>query len=95
MDKLYININDYQGGSFAVGLVKTLDEWVEQALEWCEQDDSEEMFEYINNAVKNEELLDFISEVWTIQIVEYDKNNLEHNELKNKREGGVILWYLK
>lgn len=86
MNKKYINIADYQGGSWCVGVVKTIKEWKEIALNWCDTDGNEELFEYISKQKENKDLLDFISEIWTIEIVEFDENNEEHKQLKEDRE---------
>lgn len=86
MNKQYINITDYQGGSWYVGVVETIKGWKEIALDWCDTDDNEELYDYINKQKENKDLLDFISDVWSIEIVEFDKNNKEHKQLKEDRE---------
>ena len=90
MNKMYINISDFQGGSWYVGVVKTIKEWKEIALNWCETDDNDELFDYINKLEENTDLLDFISEIWSIEIVEFDKNNKEHLQLKEDRESWCL-----
>jgi len=84
--KEYINVSDFQGGSWYIGVVETIENWKEIALSWCETDEAEELYEYINKQKADKKLLDFISEVWSIEIVEFNKNNKEHLELKEKRE---------
>lgn len=86
MNKKYINISDFQGGSWYIGVVGTIKEWKEIALSWCETDDNEELFDYIKDFEENKDLLDFISEVWSIEIVKFNKKNKEHLKLKKDRE---------
>ena len=52
--KKYIVIHDHQGGNFGMYRDYTPKEWKNQALEWCEQDDLEEMYE-----------LYFLNEKWS------------------------------
>lgn len=85
-NELYININDYQGGTWALGQVGTIQDWKEIALEWCDSDESWEMYDYIEQHENNEELLGEISCHWDIEIVKFDENNEEHLELKRERE---------
>lgn len=85
-DKLYINVHDYQGTTWALGEVGTIQDWKELALEWCDSDESWGMYDYIEKHENNEDLLKEISCHWDIEIVEFDENNAEHIELKNMRE---------
>jgi len=81
----YINVADYQGGSWYIGVVETIKGWKEIALSWCETDNSEELYEYIEKQKENEDLLNFINEVWTINIVKYDSKNKDHEDLVRSR----------
>lgn len=82
-NKLYINVEDYQGGTWALGQVGTIQEWKEMALSWCDSDENWEMYDFIEKHKNNVALLDYISDYWSIKIVEFDENNQEH--LKKQR----------
>ena len=77
MKKLYININDYQGGSWAMGQLGTIKDWQKIALEWCDSDENWGLYDEIKNHKLNEELLKIINEIWTIEIVEFNRENLD------------------
>lgn len=85
-DKLYINVNDYQGGTWALGQVGTIQDWKEIALCWCDSDESWELYDFINEHKNDVDLLKIISDYWDIEIVGFDENNREHIELKEQRE---------
>lgn len=73
--KLYINIDDYQGGTFALGRIGTLKKWREQAMDWCYMDDNYELYNLLKYyKIKNDRLIEVINDIWSIDIVEYDKN---------------------
>lgn len=89
MEKLYINIEDYQGTYFAIGRTLTAEGWKEQAMEWSDSDCAEERYDYYKNydistKEKELELINDISELWEIEIVPYDENNEEHKELRKE-----------
>ena len=69
MEKKYICIRDLQGGEFAVGNSMTVGEWRGQAIEWAENDNTEETIEELEN-LKENEVMDYIREVWELEIVE-------------------------
>lgn len=73
MKKLYINVNDYQGGDFAIGCYGTLKQWREKAMEWSDMDDNYSLYNELKYyKIKNAELIDFINNFWDIEIVEFD-----------------------
>lgn len=84
--KLYINVHDYQGTTWALGQVGTIQDWKEMALEWCDSDESWELYDFINEHKNDVDLLKIISDYWDIEIVGFDENNREHIELKEQRE---------
>ena len=45
-----------------------------------------ETYDYIEKHENNIDLINYISEYWEIEIVEFDENNQEHLELKRERE---------
>lgn len=69
MEKKYICIRDLQGGEFAVGYSMTVGEWRGQAIEWAENDNTEETIEELE-ILKENEVMDYIREVWELEIVE-------------------------
>lgn len=75
MKKYYINVNDFQGGSWAFGCVKTLSGWKKIALEWCDADENWELYRIIKTHKLDNELLDIINDIWTINIVELNVEN--------------------
>jgi len=77
MKKYYVNIADYQGGTWAMGLLNTIKEWKELALSWCDSDDNEELYRLIKKHKLDTELLDIISEIWSIEIVEFNQDNVD------------------
>ena len=76
--KKYIVIKDYQGGEFGMYRAYTAEEWGEQAYEWADSDDWENPDKcLLENFETEKELIDFISDMWEIKIVELNKNNKE------------------
>ena len=78
MQKKYIVIRDYQGGEFGMYRDYTAKEWGEQAFTWADSDGWENPEECLLENFKNEkELIDYIQEMWDVEIVELNKNNNE------------------
>lgn len=72
---LYININDFQCGEWAIGCVGTLKNWREKAIYWCDSDGNIELIKALKNyKIKNKDLIEFINDYWDIEIVKYEKN---------------------
>lgn len=80
MEKKYICIRDLQGGEFAVGYSMSVEEWRGQAFEWAENDNIEETIEELEK-LKENEIIDYIREVWELEIVE--SNDFAENILFN------------
>lgn len=71
--QLYINIDDYQNSNFAIGRIGTLKQWREQAIEWFDNGYYEDMIKLLENyTIKNDELINYINNLWEINIVKYD-----------------------
>lgn len=83
--KKYRVIEDYQGGDFGMGRDYTAEEWLEQATEWRDSDDSwgdwsdgdidtrEGWLEFWRKLIadnKEQELIDYISDMWQIKFEE-------------------------
>lgn len=71
--KKYICIKDLQYGDFAVGNIATIEEWRETALAWAWNDDNEELQETLEE-LKQENIIDFIQEIWQIEIVKLNED---------------------
>ena len=66
-DMLYINIHDNQGTGWALGRLGTVEQWREQAMDWADSDGLEETYNMLRDMNK-EDLPDYISDVWDIQL---------------------------
>lgn len=64
---IYINVHDNQGTGWALGRILTLKDWRDQAIDWADTDCNEELKEAVINA-RDDEVLDFISDIWDIHI---------------------------
>lgn len=71
--QLYINIDDYQNSNFAIGRIGTLNQWREQAIEWLDSGENEAMINFLkNHTIRDDELINYINNLWEINIVKYD-----------------------
>ena len=76
--KKYINIKDKQGGEFAMYRCYTAEEWGKQAYEWADSDGWEHPENcLLSSFAKEEDLINFINDMWDIEIVEERKDNEE------------------
>jgi hypothetical protein len=81
MKKLYININDKQGGEWALGCYGTLKQWRDVAMSWAFQDDAYNTYNILKYyKIKNENLIKFINDNWDLEIVEFDTNKEDFSE---------------
>lgn len=71
MEKKFMCIKDLQNGNFGVGHCMTIEEWRGQAMEWAENDGDSETYEELER-LDTSEVLDYIREIWEIEIVESD-----------------------
>lgn len=78
MEKKFMCIKDLQNGNFGVGHCMSVEEWRGQAMEWAENDGDSETYEELEK-LDTSEVLDYIREIWEIEIVESD--NLAENIL--------------
>lgn len=77
----YAVVEDRQGGGFGMGRCYTAEEWLEQAVDWrdCdgwEDDDRKEYIKFWKRVIKDgkeQELIDYISESWDIDIQPAEK----------------------
>ena len=92
MEKKYICVRDFQGGSFGMYRTYTAKEWGEQAMEWADSDGSEYADQWLlENFSKNyyvneknekkynteEDLINAIADMWEIQLEELSIDNIE------------------
>lgn len=92
-DKLYICIEDRQGGDWSVGNCQDAQGWKESALQWADSDEDDELYndvKSLDSSNNPDELIEFISDWWGITIVPLDEvidiitdpyNNMEIMEL--------------
>lgn len=71
MEKKFMCIKDLQNGNFGVGYSMTIEEWRGQAMEWAENDGDSETYEELEK-LDTSEVLDYIREIWELEIVESD-----------------------
>ena len=81
--KLYVCVKDRQGSDFGVGRIKTELQWALTALEWSVGDESswedeelEEMFDWIKSVYAHDYIIPYISKTWEIIIEEYQPTKL-------------------
>ena len=87
--ELYINIDDYQNSDFALGRIGTSKQWREQAIEWLDCGCSECLQnKFSSYYIKNSELIDYINNMWEIEIVKFDKN------VDYEKEYNLELYYM-
>lgn len=80
----YICVDDYEGGSFHVGDTKTAEEWKEWALSMNEIEESENYETF--KKLPPKEAMNYVADMWQIEIVPYDENNEEHKEMRKEWE---------
>jgi hypothetical protein len=77
-EKKYLCIRDNQQGEFGMYRLYTIEEWREQAIDWCEADgEKQSTIKYLQK-LKKSDVIWVISDLWDIEIVEFDKSNEEH-----------------
>nr|DAR38038.1 MAG TPA: hypothetical protein [Caudoviricetes sp.] len=68
-NKLYKCIEDLQGANWCVGIVDTAQGWKERAIEYADMDGYEEVITTLTNMNDEDMLIDYICDVWQINIV--------------------------
>lgn len=84
MEKWYLCTADLQGGDFAVGNVGTARHWKNIARSWCESDENEELSNELWHITKDEEIINFIQEIWTLEIIPINRHAGEMLSLLKK-----------
>lgn len=85
--KKYININDYQGGTWAMGIIEPLNYWKKLALQWSDSDGNIEIYNMIKKHKLDAELIKIINDIWSIELVEFNlknKNRIIEEYLNNR-----------
>ena len=83
----YYVAEDYQFTDFGMQRNYTLQEWREQAIDWADMDEHDGLIETLNT-IKDEELLDFIAEIWQIR---FEKGCWQGLPIDN--EHGIEMYY--
>lgn len=74
--KRYRVIRDRQGGAFGTGRDYTIEEWIQQARDWCWADDNDDLDNEFERLQKNHkgysdwDILNIISDIWDIEFAE-------------------------
>ena len=77
--KRYRVVRDRQGGAFGMDRDYTIEEWIQQARDWCWADDNDDLdneFERLQKDHKDYtdwDILDIISDIWDIEFAEVKK----------------------
>lgn len=84
LQEKYICVHDYQDTYFHIGDTKTAEEWKEWALSMNDMDECENREEF--EKLSAEEAIDYIQDMWQIEIVKYDPSSPEHQKLRKAYE---------
>ena len=84
-EDLFINVDDNPGTHWALGKTDSIQGWRETAQFWADNDGMEETVQNLAE-MPDEDVIDYISDVWDIHIVPYDKTDPEHTALRNEYE---------
>ena len=76
VERKYICVADKQGGTFAVGRTQTAEEWRQNALQWCEQDDNEEYARFLKKLGKKH-IVGEIASMWDLEIIPIEELPIE------------------
>lgn len=83
----YFVSEDYQQTEFGMQRNYTLQEWREQAIEWADIDENDDLIAVLET-IKDEKLLDFIAEIWQIR---FEKGCWQGTPINN--EHGIEMYY--
>lgn len=78
MEKRYRVVNDLQGGEFGMGRDFTIEEWREQAIEWADSDENDDLIDYLY-CLKPEKVIDCIAEIWQLEFEQIDVYNYQYD----------------
>lgn len=85
--KEYICVDDYQNTGFHIGDTQTAEDWKEWALSMNDMDECENREEFAKLPPK--EAIQYIADMWQIEIVVFDPLNKAHVELRNRWENNI------
>jgi len=81
IENYYINVDDLQYTNFAIGRIwKNKQELLQQVYAWLDYEDDNKIQEHLIH-YNLKDLIHYINDMWTINIVPYDNNNDNHNML--------------
>lgn len=69
MSKKYRVIRDLQGGEFGMGRDYTIEEWREQAIEWADMDENDDLIAVLE-VLKEDKVIEFIGVLWALEFEE-------------------------
>lgn len=71
--KYYRGVKDYQGGTWGM-YVQSISDWRRSAIEWCNSDENWGLYNALKHyKIKNDKLISFIEDYWSIKLVETSK----------------------
>lgn len=95
-------IEDRQGGEFGMYRVLTAKEWLDQAMEWLEQDGNEEIEDILKRSETwtEQEIIDYIGDLWELtmaEVVEVDgaKIAFTSEAVKKEHVDQIYRWYVR
>lgn len=84
---LFICVSDYQDTYYHIGDTMTAEGWKEWALSMNDMDECENREEFAKLSPK--EAIEYIADMWQLEIVVFDPLNAEHVELRNRWENNI------
>ena len=72
--------DDLQGGSWCVGILETVQEWKERAIEWADSDGLTGVIKELQTITDEQDIMDYISEIWSLSFEKMStiSEKLEH-----------------
>lgn len=72
--------SDLQGGNWCVGILETVQEWKERAIEWADSDGFTGVIKELQAITDEQDIMDYISETWSLSFEKMStiSEKLEH-----------------
>lgn len=71
--KRYRVVKDLQGDEFGMYRDYTIEQWRQQAIDWAEMDENDDVVERLKK-MPEEQILPYIADFWTVEFAEVDEN---------------------
>lgn len=71
--KRYRVVKDLQGDEFGMFRDYTIEQWRQQAIDWAEMDENDDVVERLKK-MPEEQILPYIADFWTVEFAEVDEN---------------------